>query len=103
MVNMARETEFPKQVLASFDPNEERWYIALADLMVLDRILRIKLEKAIIASKDTHLIREILSAKMARFHAASKIITGRRLLAMFYHSLSRAFVAVSHAQRCKAC
>ena len=88
-VNGERETYFLNEVLLCLDPTDERWARVPADMLVVDGWLRMKIMAFIEKGGDFHLLREVKGVRHAWFVDNKKVITGRRLLAIFYNSLRR--------------
>ena len=88
-VNGERETFYLNEVLLCLDPTNEKWARVPADMLVVDGWLRVKLMTFIEKGSDFHLLREVKGVRHAWFVDNKKVITGRRLLAIFYNSLRR--------------
>ena len=88
-VNGEIQTVFLNQVMLRMDPCEERWSKVPADMLVVDGWLRVKIMIFIENGGDFHLLREVRGVRRSWFQDKKKVVTGRKLLAIFYNSLRR--------------
>lgn len=88
-VNGNRATIFLNQVMLSLNPCEERWAYVVADMSVIEEWLRVKIMAVIEKGADFHLLREVRAVRRSWYTDHAKVVTGRRLLAIYYHSLRR--------------
>jgi len=91
-VNTARETNFLNEVLNNEDPHDPVFHVVPTDMLVISGVLRqiiINHYEKIEGEYGRTMMRELRSLADAHFNATSILISGRRLLAMFYWTYRR--------------